>query len=273
MSETIKSIYPTIDSIPEAYKNLFEERGGQYHLVRIEGIKTEADVARVQRALDAEKNEHIKLKQQWNNFFGERKPEEIQSILDKVPELEAAAAGKIDEEKLSQIVESRTRTKLAPLERELNSAKTALIASQEKIQQFEAKELQRTIHDNIRSAALKSKVVDSALEDILLLSERIFEVTQDGNVVVKDNVGATPGVSAEVWLTEMQQKRPHWWPMSQGGGSRGSAAGGSSVSNPWSQNSWNLTEQSRIYKESPERAAQLAKSAGISIGAVPQLRK
>jgi hypothetical protein len=118
----------------------------------------------------------------------------------------------------------------------------------------------------VRGAASKLKVVDSAVEDVTLLAERLFTIDETGAVVTKDNVGVTPGISADVWLTDMQAKRPHWWGPSQGGGAGGNRGGNSGVTNPWSKDAWNLTEQGRIYKENSGKAEQLAKAAGTTIG-------
>jgi hypothetical protein len=263
----LKAIYSSADEIPEGFKDLYEERDGQLQLTKIEGIKTDADVHRVQSALEKERNDRKKLQESWNSFFGDKKPEDIQAQLDKIPELEAAADGKVDEEKLNQIADSRVKSKTAPLERELNNTKTELQKAQETIQQYQAKETQRTIHDAVREAGSKAKVLDSAMEDALMLAERVFEVSEDGKVVAKEGVGVTPGVTPDVWLSEMQQKRPHWWPASQGAGAKGSGAQGF-ANNPWSAAGWNMTKQGQIVREQGmEKAQQMAKSAGSYVGA------
>lgn len=99
-----------------------------------------------------------------------------------------------------------------------------------------------------------------------MLAERVFEVDDEGNVTTKDGVGVTPGIAADVWLTEMQDKRPHWWPQSQGGGAGGSGGGGAGGKNPFSAEGWNLTEQGRLVRENPEKADQMAKAAGTTVG-------
>jgi hypothetical protein len=44
--------------------------------------------------------------------------------------------------------------------------------------------------------------------------------------------------------------------------------GESDASNPWSRDGWNVTEQGRVYRRDPDRAARLAKAARVAIGAV-----
>ena len=114
----------------------------------------------------------------------------------------------------------------------------------------------------------KAKVLPEAHDDALLLAERVFEIREDdGAIVTRDQVGTTPGVDPQVWLTEMRERRPHWWPSSQGGGAKGSGAGLDAVDNPWNPKAPNLTEQARIMAANPDRAKQLAKAAGTEIAA------
>lgn len=273
-SMPIKASYASLDEVPETYRDLFEERDGGYHLTRIEGLVTTADVQRVKTALDSERNLHKSTKEQLKGLLGERKLEEVQAMLDKLPELEAAAAGKLDETKLNELVEGRLRTRTAPLEREKQQLAAKAQELEQLVETFKQRETQRTIGDAVRAAALKAKVLDTAQEDVLLLAERVFEVTEEGKVVARDGApGAQPGLSPEAWLMDMQTKRPHWWPASTGGGARGGSAGGVGGANPWSADGWNMTEQMRLYRENPQRAEQLAKAAGTTIGGARPVKK
>lgn len=271
---TIKASYTAQDEIPEPFRPLFEERDGGFHLTRIEGLVTTADVQRVKTALDSERNQHKSTKEQLKGLLGERKLEEVQAMLDKLPELEAAAAGKLDEGKLNELVEGRLRTRTAPLEREKQQLLTKAQELEQLVETFKQRETQRAIGDAVRSAALKAKVLDTAQEDVLLLAERVFEVTEEGKVVARDGApGAQPGLSPEAWLMDMQTKRPHWWPASSGGGARGGSGGPGGGANPWSADGWNMTEQMRLYRENPQRADQLAKAAGTTIGGARPVKK
>lgn len=259
----LKAVVKDINDVPAEYHALYVERNGQWEL-QVEGMKTEADVERVRAGLVAEREAHKETKQKLNAFNG-LDPEEVVSKLDRIEELELAAKGKLDDKQIDELVETRIRSRLAPLEREKQTLADKLAESTVQIQSYEQKERQRTIHDAVRSAATKAKLVDTAIEDALLLAERVFEITDDGVVSAKDGVGATPGSRPEDWFAEMQSKRPHWWGPSSGMGGKGGGGGGGG-GNPWTAANWNLTEQGRIYKESPARAEQLAKAAGTTIG-------
>lgn len=271
---TIKALYSTKEEIPAQFLELYEERSGSYHLVKIDGIRTDADISRVQTALNQEKAAHTAMKQKFESLLGGKKVEEVQSLLDKIPELEAAAAGKLDDEKLNTIVETRLKTKIAPVERERDQAKQRILELENKVNLFENQNRQRSIHDVVRAAATSSKVLDSAKDDVLLLAERVFEINEEGKVTAKEGVGVTPGISPEVWLSEMLDKRPHWWPSSIGGGARGGNGFGGFANNPWSAENWNMTEQNRVYKTlGPEKAEQMAKSVGSFIGSAHPPKK
>lgn len=261
----LKAILDSLEGVEPHFHSLYTERNGKYELTGIEGVKTQADIDRLQTALTKERNDHKTLKDRVS-LFGDRKPEDIIAALDRIPELEAAAKGNLDEGKLNEIVEGRIKSRLAPIERQAQTLQQQLSEANASLEMLRTKDSLRIVTDAVRGAASKLKVVDSAVEDVTLLAERLFTIDETGAVVTKDNVGVTPGISADVWLTDMQAKRPHWWGPSQGGGAGGNRGGGSGVTNPWSKDSWNLTEQGRIYKENSSKAEQLAKAAGTTIG-------
>lgn len=265
----IKAIVDKLDDVPEQYRDLYTEKNGKFELTGVEGMKTEADVARVQSGLVKEREEHKKTKQTLS-AWGDRKPDEVLPLLDRIPELEAAASGRIDEGKLNQMVETRISGKLAPVQRELTTAKTQLAEKDQIIAGYQQKERTRAIHDGVREAIGKTQGFQaSAAEDALMLAERVFEVNEDGKVVAKEGVGVTPGIDPVVWLTEMQNKRPHWWGPTSGGGAGGNNGrnGGGGNDNPWNAASWNMTKQAQLVRENPARAEQMARSAGSHVGA------
>lgn len=268
----LKPIFDNLNDVPQHFHELYSEQNGKFVLTGVDGLKTQADIDRVTGALTKEKNDH-KTARERLALFGELDPTETLSKLDRIAELEAAAAGKIDDAKIQEMVENRTKSKLAPFERDLTKAKTDLQVALETVKQYQIKETQRTIKDAIREAALKNNIIPTAMEDVEILAERMFEVTEDGKVVTKDNVGVTPGVDATVWLTDMQVKRPHWWPESKGAGAKGSGGGSNFANNPFSHDNWNLTEQGKLVRENSVRADQMAKAAGTTVGGPKPYKK
>lgn len=265
----LKAIVLNLDDVDEKYHELYEERDGSYHLKRIEGLVTAADVTRVQTALSAEKLAHKDTRKKFQPLIEFGELADVIETLQRVPELEAAAiagGGKVDQAKIDQLVESRLKQKLAPVERERDQLRTQVTEQGITIEGFNTERRVRAVGDTVRAAATKLKVRAEAFEDIQLQAERLFDVSEDNEVVAKDKVGITPGLSVEVWLGDMQSKKPHWWGDSIGSGAQGSGRGGASGSNPWKLASWNMTEQMKIVKADPKKAAQMAAAAGTRIG-------
>lgn len=256
--------YDSYDAIPAQVRHLYVQSGDKYVLISAGQFKTAEDVERVQEGLRKEREDHKTTKRRLHQF-GELDPDDVLSKLDRFEELEAAAAGKLPEDQINEMVEKRIRSRVAPLERQIKTLETEKGDLHSKVETFQGKERKRTIHDELRKAAMGAKVRDTALEDVLMIGENIFELSEEGRIVTRDGVGVTPGVDPTVWLTETKERRPHWWPESQGAGARGGSGSGG-VNNPFTAENWNMTEQGKLVRENPERASQLAKAAGTTVG-------
>jgi|KBSSwiStaDraftv2_1062776.scaffolds.fasta_scaffold35078_2 hypothetical protein len=254
----LQAIYNSADEIPAAYKALFTERDGKFEFSGVDGIKTQADVDRLNEGLRKERNDHTATKNKLRPYEALGEYNDVAAKLDRIPELESSA-GKIDETKLNQIVETRLTAKLAPVQREKDQL-------QVRVNELVQEQRVRKLHDSVRGACT-GKIADSAIEDALLLAERVFDVKDDGSVATKEGVGCTPGIAPEAWLSEVLPKREHWLAASQGGGARGGKGGGI-ANNPWSKENWNLTAQGQYVREHGEEKAQAAaKAAGSHFGA------
>ena len=268
------AIHDKLDDIPEPYRELYTEKNGKYEVTGITGIKTQADVDRVHTSLVKERDDHKSTKDKLA-VWGDMNHEETQTKLDRLPELEAAAEGKWDEAKIEEVttkrVEGVINSRLAPLQRQVVTLTKERDDFKTVNDSLSGEKRTRTIHDSVRKHLTEKQVIVEAHEDALMLADRIFEIREeDGSVVTRDSVGVTPGVGADVWLSEIQEKRPHWWLPSQGGGGKGGpGGGGGGGENPWTHENWNMTAQGEIIKtRGREKADQLAKAAGTSVGGV-----
>jgi hypothetical protein len=262
---TLKAKVKDLTEVPEAFHTEYKQQGEEYVLDVEGGLKTNEDVTRLSSALTKERKDHSDTKTKLKPFEG-LNLEEVQTQLARIPELEIAAEGKIDDKKIEKLVEVRLAQKVAPVQRELDLTKNLLGERTKEVEGFKVQAKTRTIHDAIRGAAGKVKLAETAIDDALLLGERVLDVDDQGRVFTKDGVGVTPGVEPEVWFTEMQSKRPHWWGASLGGGAGGNTGGGGAGKNPFTRENWNLTEQGQIATTNPSKAEQLAKAAGTTVG-------
>ena len=260
----LKAILDSLEGIPEELQSEYTETDGKFYL-QVEGMRPQADVDKLSRSLSAARKDAATYKQRLS-LFGEKSVEDVLAELDRIPELELAAKGKLDDDAINEIVETRLKTRVAPIERENKQLRTSNEELTTQVSGFVAKERRRQIQDAVRSAATELKVLPAAVEDALLYGDRILTITEDNQIVVNEEQDGA-GLSAKDWLADMKQKKPHWWGTSSGGGASGNRGGLGSGSNPWAKGSWNLTEQGRIYREDPARAESLAKAAGSRIGA------
>lgn len=267
----LKTVHDSIDDIPEQYRDLYTEKGGKFELTGIAGIKTQADLERVQSSASKYQTELGELANKFKPW-SELDYDETMAKLDRIPELEAAAAGKLDEAGIEEIVTKRVsgtiNSKTAPLERQLSTLAQENESLKEENFKYRESNRQRKINDNLTKALTAAKVLPQAMEDALLLGERMFEIREDdGAIVTKDQVGVTPGVTADLWLTEIQEKKTHWWPTNVGGNAPGSGSSGGVGENPWTAEHWNMTKQAQYEtKNGRVKAEQMAKMAGTRLG-------
>lgn len=275
----LQAVHDSIEEIPEAYRDLYTEKNGKFEVTGIQGVKTQGDIDRLQTALTKERAEHGETKDKLN-VWADLDHTETLAKLDRIPDLEKAAEGKLDDQAIDEMVNRRVEqtinSRLAPIERDNKNLKKELENVSGERDTLASEKRTRTVHDAVRSALTKEKVIPEAHDDALLLADRTFEIQEDGAIVTKDSIGVTPGVTPDLWLKEMQERRPHWWPPSSGGGAGGGSGGaGSMADNPWTADNWNMTDQSRIVQtKGIDEANRLAKAAGTTVGGLrPQPQK
>ena len=272
----LKAVHESLDEIPDEYRTLYTEKSGKYELTGIQGVKTQADVDRLSEAIKAERAETAKVKSQLS-AWGDLNHEDVLKKLDRIPELEAAAKGKLDENQIEEIVTRRVngtiKSQLSPLERKISTLEKEREELRSSNDAWTQKDRTRKIRDTVRRELTSQKITDAEIhDDVFLWADRVFEVREDdGSIVTRDGVGVTPGLDPGGWLSEMQSRKRHWWGETVGGGSAGTngrgVVPGFSGKNPFSAEHWNMTEQSRVYREmGRERCEQLAKAAGTTLG-------
>lgn len=263
----LKMKYASKEEIPAGYDSLYEQSGESWILVGVEGVKSEDDVERVKGALNKERTLRENAERALKKFEG-LDPEKTREDLARIPELESAASGKVDEAKIEEMVNARLKRHTNPLERDLETARKELAARDGELTTLRGSIKTRDMLDQVRKTAAEMKVRPEALMDIELLAPSLLELSDDGVVVTKSVGDQTAGIDLKSFFQDQQARRPHWWPESAGGGSRPPGGGGAIPNNPWSSKNWNLTEQTRYIKEHGEQAAmRAASSVGSSVDA------
>lgn len=280
--DPLEIMYESIDAVPEQFRGLYTEKDDGVHLTGVKGLKTQADIDRLSKALNGARGERDELNgklKPFQEWLGDRSLDEVQAAFDEIEELRAraeAGGGEFPKDKLEELAERKVTTKLAPVERKLSQTEQALAEAVQRAEAAEAALTTRDLHAHLREIGEKAKLRPEAMADWLSLGERVFEKSEDGAFVSKDQSGVTPGVTADIVLGDLKQARPHWWPDSVGGGASGGRGGGTNLmgsANPWSEAGWSVTAQMAYAREhGAEKAAAAAKAAGVSLGATAPKR-
>ncbi len=267
--------YEKKEDVPEAYLELYTETEGKYNLTGINGMVTKVDVDKLNTALGKERTDHKETKKKVA-VWGDMDQEKVVADLQELIELRAAAeAGDPDgknkeafEAKVNKVAEARIDAAKIASDRRITELETEGAEKDVVITSNAKRETGRTIGEAVDKACRASKVIDTAIEDVKMLGQSIFEINEEGLVLTGERPGITPGIAPEIWLSGMQENRPHWWPMSTGGGSKGGGgAGGGFPNNPFSGEHWNMTTQARAIGEDRAKAERMALAAGTKIGA------
>ena len=183
------------------------------------------DVEAAVKAINAEFPKHAVPKQDYN---------------DKVKELSTA----------SETIEDLKK----------NNADNAKL--QQKVKDYEAETARlKTEADNTRKEyALKDKLKEAGVTDADYIIYKQggldkFTFDKDGKVIGLDDV-----------LKPMRESSPHLFKNAGGAGGYDPAGGGKPPgNNPFAKETYNLTEQGRLFKQNPEQARQLAAAAGVKL--------
>lgn len=99
-----------------------------------------------------------------------------------------------------------------------------------------------------------------ALSDVLRRARLEIEV-KDNQLVERES-----GISIDSmrWSQDLFKSCPYFFVPNTGVGARGSSEITGEV-NPWKEGSVNLTEQGKLFRESPEKARQMAAEAGVTL--------
>lgn len=256
----------SLDQVDEAYRSLYEAQAdGSFVFNGVEGIKTQDDINRLTTSLNAEREAHAKTKGFLTGYNSHGTVEEVAAALARIPALEEAAKGKVDESKIEELVRQRVQNETIPLKSQIELLNGQLSEKETALKEMSAKDKRRMIGDAIRKACVTAQIAADRIDDVVALTAPICTITEDGNVVTNEHSGV-PGLSVEVWLGTQRKSRYYWWGESAGAGAQGSRGGKDfGDDNPWTFENWNITKQGQIMIEDRAKAEQMAKAAGTTV--------
>ena len=204
----LKSVYETVDAVPEALREHYAEKDGKFHLA--------ADGMVAKERLDEFRERNITTSKELDAFraqFDGIDPAEARKLMErsqKERDKKLIDAGKVDE-----LVAER----VAAMRGEHDKVVAGLNGTTNKL----TKQLEGLLIDSaLRDAAAKSGVKASAVEDVLLRGRQVFRL-HDGNAVAMDGERSVFGTDGEpltmaAWVGGLAERASHLFEPSQGGG-------------------------------------------------------
>lgn len=248
----------TLEGLSEAEKAHYKKVGEEFVLDLDVQIKTEEDIRRLSTALDKERADHKDVKARLSAY--KHAPEEIEKVLNEVEELRIRA-NKIDDKSIADLVS--IRVKPFEKEKETLSQKLNETIKEREIAQSQLRDMKLDLE--VRSVA-DGLVEPLSVQDAILRAKTMLSYNDEkGGFYDKD------GFDVKGWL-EKTIPTTNWGVKGTGGGAQGknfstknSIAIGDKVfdakNNPFTEEKFNLTEQSQIAKANPALAEELQKIA------------
>jgi len=267
----LKLIVASLDEVDEKFRELYAEKKGadgkSTFELKVEGAKSQADIDRLQAALNKERTDHTAAKASLKTAtdklaaFGDIDPDDVAAKLEKLTTLEAAGANPKAEEITRLVnagVESKLKTETTKLNRTIATLTTERDEALKQATDLNGQIINRQLDDAIRSAAVTAKVIPEAIADVLIMARGDFKLV-DGKAVTEDGRDPTQ------WVEDSKRVRPWLWPAAKGAGGNpgGDNPGGE---NPFSAKQWNITKQGQMVQADPSKADRLAKEAGTTVG-------
>src|SRR5437764_953300 len=247
------------DEVPAELQALYVERDGGWVL--------DADGAVDKSKLEEFRTNNITL----SNQLAEQKkrfegidPDEVRKLTDDKRKLEEAQQLKVGE--LDKVVEGRLKTAKTEWDKQF----TAVTSERDSLN---ARLTAIQIDQGVITVATKKGLRATAIPDITARARTVFKLVDgaprayegDGQTVRVGKDGITP-MTLDEWVDQQVADAPHLFESSAGGGAAGNGSGGAggnnrSVKNPFSRETWNLTEQMKLQKTDPQLAARLKAAA------------
>lgn len=251
----LPGVADTLESVPENYRDRYEEQGGRFHLKEIEFEEPTAYRARLDKKEKALNELNAKLGRYTK--FQELDDDELDSLLELREMKKQGKPLTTDEKAELERLHKKQADKLAA---ELNAEREARKADQAQLKRFK-------LTDPIRAIATSEKVGMFAEDFDLAWSEignRFKLVEEDGKkakIVVLDEDGDESDIKVEDFFTKLySQQRPKFFKASDSGGSGASNSNKGRVSNGHTIKR-DQAKDPAVYR----RAKEAAEKAGVEL--------
>ena len=227
--------FETLDSVPEAFRDIAEEKDGKVAINVVANSKLK-EFRDNNIKVSTERDELAKKVAALTSILGEdvdadefaSELAELRDTAQKVKDGKLKADGDIAKE-----VEARVAAMRSDYEKRLQEAGKEASAWKDKAGVSESKYKRSLVDRAVTDAAVAegSGVETKALPDILERARKVFQVDEEGKLIAKDGEatiyggdGSTPMTPKE-WLEKLKGDAPYFFKQSNGGGAGGNTDG------------------------------------------------
>lgn len=259
------------DALPAHDVELYDEKDGKYHFNAVTLTADEATLASLRDESAKHRTKNIALTAQLEAFKGL----DATAVPAQLLELEALraekeAGGDKDGKKFDAAVAARVKVETAPLTAKLTELTKTNETLAKENGDHKASGEKRQKHDAVREALVSlgadKDVYAGKFPSGLRWAEENAVIGDDGKITDKET-----GLPLKDALKHYKDEGqfPSWWGTSEGGDARGSNGNKNGPTiNPWMPDTWNASKQGSIIAADPNRAAALARAAGVDVDAV-----
>ncbi len=250
----LKFRFKTKDEIPAEHLPLYAEREGAW-LLDVEGAVDKAKLDEFRTTNVSLLRERDDLKRRYEGID----PDEVRSL--RTASTKAAEEALLKAGEVEKVVEARVKSLKGDFDQQLSAATTERDA-------LSARLVAIQIDQGIVGVATKRGLRATAIPDITARARGVFRLVDgvptafdaDGQTVRAGKDGATP-MTLEEWVDAQVSEAPHLFEANTGSGAGTRPLGGGGAAsgrpNPFSKDTWNLTEQMRLMKQDPRTAERL----------------
>lgn len=205
----LKHIVDDINTVDESIRSHYKESNGKF-VLDVDGVVP-------REKLEEFRNNNIAL---TNETKAQKEKLEAFKDIDpaKYREYKTKAEAFKDDADIEKIISDRLSTARTEFDAKISELTSNLESTQQRYQNH-------LVGSAVQSAAIKSGVLPTAVEDVINRAKGVFEVKNDQVVMLKDgNVvygkdGVTP-MSASEWVSELYKTSPHLFSQNKGGGDK-----------------------------------------------------
>lgn len=227
----LKARLDSLDDVPEALHELYEEVDGAFVLA-LDDIDAHPGVKGLKSALDKEKKDRLKYStdlQAMREKLGDLDPEAAREALGKLQQLEDRKL--LDEGKVEELLKQRTERMARDHQAQIKALEAKLAEASTGAEQLTARLQKVLVEGAIRDAASKNGVRPTAVTDVLMRGNSLFQLDGDTPIprdpkgeIIRGKNGVDP-MSIDEWFGSLQADAPHLFETSNGGGAAGAGRG------------------------------------------------